>query len=1785
MRKKDDLSVGQTGIVKLPNVGAWEKDDASGSSNPNSSRVDPAPLRVAEEDMQIIHPDGDQRQDQPDDKSAMEIPGLVSSPGHTGSKSPPNPTTPTLSDVGYVVSPDNTPQNPGMKKVSANLLGDSGFHEDSDGVSGTVRFSEDPIQRGVSPISIPPVNRLGSPHSSRPTSQVGFQDGDNPMGGFSKANDLDADGDGSMPQNAVIRFDTSKTNATAQRAERKIAYSSEEMYIPLSSARAKVEDIVRDIEKLKVKHSQEIKQVQEISISIDEESKKYFESFMSKYKDQMRSLREGYARELKKFKEEKRALEETIANLKGEKSTFVAQSHESLEKARKQVESLDHGHDAKMADIIRQYEEVIRKSHEEKEALAYEIQQLKQGSPAVDGVKKAFLDTADQPGGSTISMPSARETKTAHLAGSHIQTPPEDDSSRSSGAGSRIASLEAERLKLLEKIQLLESERKHPPTSGQQPSGQPQDDEKLAGIIEENRKLKDEIVDLRKENEHLSDRSKIFVHVTQLADPLPSLADLVPSITSLDEKQRAARVLQVKQKISVQHSLLRSKLDSSISQFENENGGQLTESQKESLRGTYEKYLTSNGLLKCVTEYSESLKSLAAKSSTPQGPEDSNPSVLSSQILDLKAQIKAYDEDATEKMKKIESLEKEIEILQKREPTHEPKSAAKADQHYESAAWKTEKAALERKATEASDLAKRLELEINGLKKKLVEATDPSRNPQGSSQQSETSGKTSQDTPVDSFPAATPLSPSSTSRGQDQAQEIIQIKSTVSKLQDEVQQKDQAIKQRDEKIDSIQGELRQLKDSIRDQDSGQQIQELASARFSLENTKKENQTLKDTIETLQGELRQLKESIKGQDSGQQIQELASAKSSLESAKKENQTLKDTIASLQQQGSDVLPVETKTKELGALVESLKTQLSQSDDKIRSLESRERVLSSELENMNLTVQNSKILEENLRSQIQALENATLSGQSGNAEFKVMGSQLESLRSEAGSLRDEAKALQSEIDSLKGQLQDSNKDREKLLGQLHASQKECDDVRSTVSALESKNTTNEENLSKMKAESISLSQKNAQLEQEIKKLEEKTGYLSFQSEASLQALDLSSQEVNSLMMRLKSVPLEPHVLPLIFQSTTTTIQQLLNDITTLKSLCSNIGSDIRPLLSQSLSVQTMALIASVELDVLIGSISGEFKNPDVNSAISSFSKSLPETRDKLSQILKDISAFRSSAAGASTPTLQHSMSFSPQQLSRKSDGFQVSQQMFSTDSKNFVAPGKGLIGQVDSVLSTIDQFKKSLDGLQQKLNSADLESQSQKSQTSALSKQIEFVQGQLASAQTDIEGLKSQNAKLTGENEGLHRDLKQSRSEADELNQKLSAEVTEKGNVSAQLKKAKSDIDALNDKVSSLSAQIKSAETTINSLETNTQKAQSEIGALQTQLKASQSQNNSLQAQVKSLQSDVTKFQAEATNISQQDEQKKLILSERMKQVETLTSQLKAAEEASQARDLEAKKEIATLNANIVGLKKNLQQETDDHVVTKGKLEATIKEHTEQIKVLNDRHQEQNQKVEQEFKNKMDETVKDHQNKLAEEKAKAEKLQEAIAKLTDALKQYKEMIEKMKAKIEEQNKKGAELQASIDTLTTQLKESQDATEATKQQLATTEAELAKTKDEREKLMKAVQKLKEVYQKENEDRKAAEEIIAKQNEQIKAQTAQIEAQTEELRKMDAAIEAQKESEKRQKQAEKAAEELKNKFKDEQLIRKKIHNELEDIKGKVRVYCRVRPMSQKEIEVTSFIF
>lgn len=55
------------------------------------------------------------------------------------------------------------------------------------------------------------------------------------------------------------------------------------------------------------------------------------------------------------------------------------------------------------------------------------------------------------------------------------------------------------------------------------------------------------------------------------------------------------------------------------------------------------------------------------------------------------------------------------------------------------------------------------------------------------------------------------------------------------------------------------------------------------------------------------------------------------------------------------------------------------------------------------------------------------------------------------------------------------------------------------------------------------------------------------------------------------------------------------------------------------------------------------------------------------------------------------------------------------------------------------------------------------------------------------------------------------------------------------------------------------------------------------------------------------------------------------------------------------------------------------------------------------------------------------------------------------------------------------------------------------------------------------------------------------------------------------------KKMEKEMKEALKNYEIVEQKYKEEQKKRKKLHNEIEDMKGKIRVFARVRPINDKD--------
>lgn len=96
-------------------------------------------------------------------------------------------------------------------------------------------------------------------------------------------------------------------------------------------------------------------------------------------------------------------------------------------------------------------------------------------------------------------------------------------------------------------------------------------------------------------------------------------------------------------------------------------------------------------------------------------------------------------------------------------------------------------------------------------------------------------------------------------------------------------------------------------------------------------------------------------------------------------------------------------------------------------------------------------------------------------------------------------------------------------------------------------------------------------------------------------------------------------------------------------------------------------------------------------------------------------------------------------------------------------------------------------------------------------------------------------------------------------------------------------------------------------------------------------------------------------------------------------------------------------------------------------------------------------------------------------------------------------------------------------------------------------------------EALKDEIKEYQQKYQKDIETISKEKEILEQTNKQFVSKNKQIQ----------------------QKLKQKAAmcQELQTKYAQEQILRKRFHNELIDTKGRVRVYCRIRPLSTKEIE------
>ena len=113
-----------------------------------------------------------------------------------------------------------------------------------------------------------------------------------------------------------------------------------------------------------------------------------------------------------------------------------------------------------------------------------------------------------------------------------------------------------------------------------------------------------------------------------------------------------------------------------------------------------------------------------------------------------------------------------------------------------------------------------------------------------------------------------------------------------------------------------------------------------------------------------------------------------------------------------------------------------------------------------------------------------------------------------------------------------------------------------------------------------------------------------------------------------------------------------------------------------------------------------------------------------------------------------------------------------------------------------------------------------------------------------------------------------------------------------------------------------------------------------------------------------------------------------------------------------------------------------------------------------------------------------------------------------------------------------------------------------------------------EAERQLKEAQRIATKAAKRADEAEANLAEIIKERDELKKQVASMGAMGKEMEELSAQASEVVEAKKAAKEAKKIAEDMTRQYKEESVLRKRYWNMMEDMKGKIRVFCRTRPMS-----------
>ncbi|KAI0243233.1 hypothetical protein LSAT2_022049 [Lamellibrachia satsuma] len=477
-----------------------------------------------------------------------------------------------------------------------------------------------------------------------------------------------------------------------------------------------------------------------------------------------------------------------------------------------------------------------------------------------------------------------------------------------------------------------------------------------------------------------------------------------------------------------------------------------------------------------------------------------------------------------------------------------------------------------------------------------------------------------------------------------------------------------------------------------------------------------------------------------------------------------------------------------------------------------------------------------------------------------------------------------------------------------------------------------------------------------------------------------------------------------------------------------------------------------------------------------------------------------------------------------------------------------------------------------------------------TNGLRAEIERLEEQVTELEDDIKYLSSDKDSLQAENKTKDEKI-------EELEQRLVAMPTVAMTTEGAESRDNADLEDLMKQIDDLQRQVDETEKVMQEEREAHELTRDELEVMRGQLQEAET------ALENARQEAVVAMAAASTDLATQAEQLKKKLAETEARIEELEK------ERMKNIPVDAAKEIKQLKTKL----RNIEKERNDHQVAEAKLAVQVKELKTKLNSVEkvqsdqknatsnaeDRVKALQKEKEKELKKLQDQWEKKEAKRAGAERKKMAVLEKKIKDLELAASGVglagkgtvgkpgglvakgddSKALQTANDKIRELKKENADLTARLKLLEGELKKGG----------AQTNVEMERTVKKHEKILKEIMKQLDSVTKKNtkneENLRKREDQLTEAQKAIAEKDKELEKQVAQLAVLSVAATEGAELAERVKSLEHDVKKLtgENKtlsdnFNSERVLRKKYYNMVEDMKGKIRVYCRVRPLSKSEL-------